>query len=158
MTPEARIRYENIKTAAYGLLTKAVKTGRLVPPAACSCCGEKCRPHGHHTDYSNPLDVLWLCYWCHRQIHPGRGAQPSKPFCPCLGAGKPSVPEAIESLSRRRRRIGVTPEALAVALEVTVGTIFRWESGRGPRKIRKSTLRAWDAIISTAERRARETA
>ncbi len=52
---------------------EAVKTGRLVKPHACERCGfipkRVSEIHGHHADYSRPLDVEWLCERCHRAEH-----------------------------------------------------------------------------------------
>ncbi len=47
----------------------AVRDGRLMKPDTCSVCGEKVKIHAHHTDYSMPLKVQWLCVLCHSQIH-----------------------------------------------------------------------------------------
>jgi hypothetical protein len=47
----------------------AVRDGRLIPWPVCAvpeCCG---RPHGHHPDYSRPLDVVWLCDKHHKEVH-----------------------------------------------------------------------------------------
>ena len=55
----------------------ALTKGILVKPIKCSRCG--CIPssgkdgrsliHGHHEDYSKPLDVIWLCQKCHFKLH-----------------------------------------------------------------------------------------
>lgn len=51
---------------------KAVMSGEITPEA-CSVCGSTDRIHGHHEDYSRPLDVIWLCpihhSWRHRYHH-----------------------------------------------------------------------------------------
>lgn len=44
---------------------QALRTGRLIRPAACEQCGRICKPQGAHHDYSLPLDVRWLCRSCH---------------------------------------------------------------------------------------------
>ena len=36
----------------------------------CVVCGNK-KSEGHHFDYSNPLNVVWLCTKHHAQIHSG---------------------------------------------------------------------------------------
>ena len=54
---------------ARNAVSNAVRDGRLLRPDQCSHCHTKCRPHGHHEDYSKPLDVVWLCAACHRQFH-----------------------------------------------------------------------------------------
>lgn len=47
---------------------KAVEAGTLVRQP-CSVCGDP-KSQGHHTDYSRPLDVVWLCALHHAAEHP----------------------------------------------------------------------------------------
>lgn len=49
-------------------VNNAVRDGRLVK-TPCSVCGSEYRIHGHHDDYSKPLDVLWLCPQHHQDRH-----------------------------------------------------------------------------------------
>lgn len=56
------------KLAAHAAVHRAVKTGDLVKPSACSRCGLEGPVEGHHRDYSKPLDVEWLCWWCHMYV------------------------------------------------------------------------------------------
>lgn len=51
---------------ASALVAKAVKSGALTRQP-CWVCGEKAE--AHHPDYSQPLDVVWLCVMHHRQAH-----------------------------------------------------------------------------------------
>lgn len=47
----------------------AVRDGCVIPWPVCAvpeCCG---KPHGHHPDYSRPLDVVWLCDKHHKEAH-----------------------------------------------------------------------------------------
>jgi hypothetical protein len=58
---------------AHSAVSYAVSRGGLVRPDACSDCGLEGRIHGHHEDYSKPLDVVWLCPRCHKKRHPDNG-------------------------------------------------------------------------------------
>ena len=65
------------KERAKRLVRDAIKRRALVRPDSCSRCGtvpprlRDGRPaiHGHHHDYSKPLDVRWLCVECHVKQH-----------------------------------------------------------------------------------------
>jgi len=53
-------------------LRRAVKANKIPKPTICSICNEsfpKEKIHGHHEDYSKPLDVIWCCQACHMEIH-----------------------------------------------------------------------------------------
>jgi len=57
------------KRIAVSKLKYAVDSGMFERPNKCSKCQIECKPHGHHTDYSKPLDVVWLCEECHLKEH-----------------------------------------------------------------------------------------
>lgn len=62
-TPEVKSRKK---------LSKAVFLGKIAKPCICQGCGQtfhKAQLHGHHADYTRPLDVVWLCAQCHTDIH-----------------------------------------------------------------------------------------
>ena len=47
----------------------AVKTGQLNKPIDCEGCGLEKLLHGHHEDYTKPLEVNWICQQCHTLVH-----------------------------------------------------------------------------------------
>ena len=55
------------KYAARTAVGNAVRDKRLIKKP-CERCGAE-NVHGHHEDYSKPLDVIWLCPPCHKQRH-----------------------------------------------------------------------------------------
>ncbi len=58
------------KKRAHHIVAAARKSGLLVPPERCADCGELSdKIRAHHEDYTQPLDVLWLCRECHRRRH-----------------------------------------------------------------------------------------
>lgn len=60
------------KYNAHNMVSLAVRMGRLIKPDECTMCGKftaKRKMHGHHEDYSKPLDVVWLCAACHSTKH-----------------------------------------------------------------------------------------
>ena len=52
-------------------VSNAVRDGKLVKQD-CEVCGKR-KVHGHHDDYSNPLDVRWLCPAHHKAWHDENG-------------------------------------------------------------------------------------
>lgn len=63
-------RYDN-KQKARSELNRAVRCGILKKPDTCSKCNKHKRITAHHGDYSKPLNVVWLCFQCHSDIHTG---------------------------------------------------------------------------------------
>ena len=57
---------------AHSLFKSALRSGKVIRPAKCEMCGDSCKPHGHHPDYSKPYDVIWLCSSCHSLLHKGK--------------------------------------------------------------------------------------
>ena len=71
-----RWRWRNpAKWKASGILAYRIKTGKVARPDHCDNCGAVCVPHGHHCDYSKPLDVDWLCAPCHFAWHAKHGIE-----------------------------------------------------------------------------------
>ncbi len=49
------------------LVSSHIKSGKLIKSSKCENCGESPKKiEGHHTNYSKPLEVVWLCKKCHR--------------------------------------------------------------------------------------------
>ena len=69
----SRLKWQSLnpaKRAAHIILGNAVRDKKLIKPKECQVCGsEKGRIHGHHSDYTKPLDVIWCCASCHADIH-----------------------------------------------------------------------------------------
>ena len=63
-----RLKYPEKKKAA-GILNRAVATGKLKRSVFCESCGLPAKTEGHHSDYSKPLEVEWLCRKCHVEVH-----------------------------------------------------------------------------------------
>lgn len=60
------------KRAAHVILGNAVRDRRIEKPETCSRCGKKPKRrflHAHHHDYTLPLEVEWICIWCHAKEH-----------------------------------------------------------------------------------------
>jgi len=50
-------------------LNYALRTGKVIKADRCSICYQQKRLSAHHSDYSKPLEVLWVCSSCHKKIH-----------------------------------------------------------------------------------------
>ena len=57
------------KMRCRALLAIALYRGELVRPKRCEKCHRECTAHGHHSDYTRPLQVEWLCGSCHQAWH-----------------------------------------------------------------------------------------
>lgn len=74
---------------------KAIQTGRLVKPSCCQRCAQSKKPSeldGHHSDYSKPLEVVWLDRQCHVDTHKEeRGEAPRTEPAPSFNRPKLKV-------------------------------------------------------------------
>lgn len=57
------------KTKAHYIFNKAIELGLVIRPQKCSLCGVKCKPQGHHNDYSKPFEVVFVCHSCHSSLN-----------------------------------------------------------------------------------------
>ena len=85
-------RRNPLKAAARLAVARAVASGRLVRQP-CAVCGAP-EVQSHHEDYARPLDVRWLCFEHHMEVHgrvvtraPGRQPPGRPPAPPGAAAG-----------------------------------------------------------------------
>jgi hypothetical protein len=55
------------KVMAERVLNRAIKDG-VIERMPCEVCGNP-KSHGHHPDYTKPLEVIWLCAKHHAEEH-----------------------------------------------------------------------------------------
>lgn len=55
------------RPSAHKKVAKALASGELVK-GSCESCGSEDDVHAHHDDYGKPLNVTWLCSYCHSQL------------------------------------------------------------------------------------------
>jgi hypothetical protein len=65
----AEQRKNTDKNKARNKLHHEVEAGRIIKPILCENCGTESILHGHHVDYNKPLEVKWLCSFCHGLEH-----------------------------------------------------------------------------------------
>jgi ribosomal protein S27AE len=68
---EYRKNYPN-KYKAHNMVNNAIRDGKLFKKS-CGECGSKRRINAHHDNYTEPLNVRWLCASCHHQWHAENG-------------------------------------------------------------------------------------
>ena len=57
------------KRRARKAVANALKSGDIRKPVVCTDCLLQKMLDAHHSDYSKPLDVTWLCRQCHANTH-----------------------------------------------------------------------------------------
>lgn len=57
------------KYSAHQKVKKAIKSGKLIRPDNCEVCEKEGKIEAHHEDYTKPLDVIWMCQYCHLYHH-----------------------------------------------------------------------------------------
>src|SRR3990167_2093902 len=68
-------RKREYQRKARQISTSAIQRGELIRPDICENCNAPDPSgfplHGHHDDYSKPLELRWLCGGCHKRTHDG---------------------------------------------------------------------------------------
>lgn len=64
-----RYAEKKMQTLAACLLNYAIRIKLVDKPSTCTLCKKKKDIQGHHTDYSKPLQVIWVCVECHSKFH-----------------------------------------------------------------------------------------
>ena len=104
-------------------LSLAVELGYVEKPDRCKGCGKSAsevRVEAHHHDYSKPLDVIWVCTKCHRQLDAARRINEGKaPYGIGRGVvmlvnGKPAC--RFDTISDAARSVGVSSSNLKTHL------------------------------------------
>lgn len=68
-TGAEKMARDPLKETARRKLRWAVRSGKIRKPTNCEDCGVEAVLHGHHSDYTQPLTVCWLCHVCHMRRH-----------------------------------------------------------------------------------------
>lgn len=66
---------------AHNAVNNAIRDKKMAKEP-CALCGTTENVHGHHKDYTRPLEVTWLCARCHQRLHsvfPELGANAQNP-------------------------------------------------------------------------------
>lgn len=91
-----KTKRDPVKVKARQALRQAVRSSKIAR-GDCEVCG-KPEAHGHHDDYSKPLEVRWFCNDCHATEHVRRGDKVGKP------KKQPSPEEVAAKEARRAAR------------------------------------------------------
>ena len=62
------------KKAAHLRVKRALVKGIMVKKQFCEICGDNGNIEGHPPNYTEPLNVVWVCKKCHTKIHYGEWA------------------------------------------------------------------------------------
>lgn len=119
--PPKVVKFGYLAYLSRDMLRLAISHGDLVPAQVCERCGQPPAGRalqGHHTDYSKPLDVVWLCPPCHQQVHvPDRAKTWKK--------RSTKLQKAIDWLREHPDRINVPSAWLEKELDMSYGTIVK---------------------------------
>lgn len=108
---------------AYRAVEAAIKAGVICKPRKCSMCNRpdtKTRIEAHHSDYTEPLDVIWLCTECHARADEARREQEgekAKPFTkPVLMVDGERVVCRFASIKEAAQAVGKAPSSISECL------------------------------------------
>lgn len=121
---------------ARSMVAQAIRKGALVRPPRCERCPATEKIQGHHPDYREPLNCLWLCPACHAREHMRLRGERFELAAPSAKQAFPAwgTPEYEELLYS-----GFTPEQVAWLKEKALreamymdGWRNRWRRGEVP--------------------------
>lgn len=118
-----------MKAVARVQLKRALADGLISKPEWCEDCRAKRALHGHHGDYSDPLNVRWLCPQCHGLRH-RRPTTKGKH----VGKVKKVISEYMAGLARKRARSLTAERRQEIA---RAASLARW--GKRNRKPKTDT-------------------
>jgi len=58
-----------LKYKAHNWTAGALRLGHITKPINCSMCGMETKIEAHHSDYTKPWEIDWVCKNCHMDIH-----------------------------------------------------------------------------------------
>lgn len=57
------------KVKASSIFRQFMKKNNIPKPKECSLCNKQRYVVAHHSDYSKPLEITWVCSSCHKKLH-----------------------------------------------------------------------------------------
>jgi len=121
-----------------GVVRQGVKNGWLKRPKYCESCKKKdYQIHAHHTDYSRPLFIKWLCPKCHMQEH-ARIKRPTNKYVKFYGASAIELADILncnEGTVRRYHKTGVLKTVLHTGKKPKSKCIYRSKYGFAAKEI-----------------------
>lgn len=63
------IEERNLRAKCRSTLNHAIRDGKIIGPLPCEVCFTTHDIEAHHDDYNKPLEVRWLCFTHHRELH-----------------------------------------------------------------------------------------
>lgn len=114
------------KAYAHLAAQHAVAEGKLIRPASCEQCSRVGIIDSHHDDYAKPLEVRWLCRWCHQEWHRINGeAANADTLPPGYGLVRNQIAEKAKRvpLVAAMRAAGMKQKDIAAHFGVTQATI-----------------------------------
>jgi hypothetical protein len=122
---------------ARSYLNTYIKRG-IVEKQPCSHCGAT-EAEAHHSDYSKPLEVTWLCRECHLKLHGVPCARRAKNTRVDTGCKPVEMYEFYRSLHAR----GVTMTDLAKRLNVSRSVLAKLVT-----LLKRRRGKTWDALLA----------
>jgi len=116
------------KKLAHKHVNRAVASGKL-SREPCEVCGKPDGIHGHHDDYSKPLEVRWLCRKHHDEWHRNNPPVAYEQLEPDSNLNRKLNTEAVKVIKYALKYMNFTQWRLGELHGVTKGTISQIHQG-----------------------------